>query len=296
MMPQQSAGGPHLVILAPDALSGRHIELSKDYLVVGREPTCDVWLDDPHVSRTHAALQRRGNAVSVEDFGSSGGTFVNGARTAMTELRPGDIVTFATVQARFHVVLTAADETRAMPTPVRPVRPGPGRTESEPGASAQADPAQARSARYSIAGQHGDVISNVGRDQYYAHVDQVVQQRDTLMREIAATRTRARWLAWAGFLLFVAGFVPFAAAVLNSLRQIGNDIQTSSFAFTGPFGPDIAGIPSGVLGAAVAMIGMLLLVIGIVLHVVAISRRRQVEREYPVPVLQPDSRPSGRKG
>jgi FHA domain len=213
MMPQRSAAIPHLVVLAPDAISGRRIELPKDYLVVGREPTCDVRLDDPHVSRTHAALQRRGSAVYVQDLGSSGGTFVNGSPVTMTELLPGDVVAFATVQARFDAVLSATDETRAMPTPIRPVpaRPAkdaPFREEPVPGRMAQPEPAQvplrpagpvqarpvqsesvqegaaqAGAARYDIGRQDAEVISNVGRDQYNAHVQQVVQQRDNFLRD-----------------------------------------------------------------------------------------------------------------
>ena len=98
MMRLDSGGTPHLVVLAPDSDRGRRIPLDRDYLVVGREQTCDVWFDDPHVSRTHAALQRRGNRVYVEDLGSSGGTFVNGAATtAARELRAGDVLTFASV-------------------------------------------------------------------------------------------------------------------------------------------------------------------------------------------------------
>ena len=211
-MPQQSAAVPHLVVLAPDAISGRRIELSKDYLVVGREPTCDVRLDDPHVSRTHAALQRRGSAVYVQDLGSSGGTFVNGNPVTMTELLPGDVVAFATVQARFDAVPSATDETRAMPTlirpvPARPAKDAPSREEPVLGRMAQPEPeqvplrpagpvraeaaqagaAQERAARYDIGRQDAEVISNVGRDQYNAHVQQVVQQRDNFLRDIAAT-------------------------------------------------------------------------------------------------------------
>ena len=314
MMPQQSAAVPHLVVLAPDAISGRRIELSKDYLVVGREPTCDVRLDDPHVSRTHAALRRRGSAVYVQDLGSSGGTFVNGNPVTMTELLPGDVVTFATVQARFDAVVSPTDETHAMPTLIRPVpaRPAqdtPSREEQVPGRMAQPEPAQAALrparpvqaepvqegvaqagvARYDIGRQDADVISNVGRDQYNAQVQQVVQQRDNFLRDIAATRTKARWLAWTGFLLFVVGFSLLIAADLSFLKQIGNAFHNPSAPpqITSPFGRDIGGIPSGLLGAALASAGMLLLIVGIVLHIVATSRRRRVERELPLPMPWP---------
>ena len=53
---------PHLVVLRPGSDRGRRIPLDRDYLVVGREHTCDVLFDDPGVSRTHATLQRRGNS------------------------------------------------------------------------------------------------------------------------------------------------------------------------------------------------------------------------------------------
>ena len=92
-----SRGIPQLVVLAPDSDRARRIELRPGYMVVGREPGCDVRFDDPHVSRSHAALQRSGNAVYVRDLGSCGGTFIGGtAVTAARQLHPGDVVTFAT--------------------------------------------------------------------------------------------------------------------------------------------------------------------------------------------------------
>jgi pSer/pThr/pTyr-binding forkhead associated (FHA) protein len=276
------AAVPRLVVLAPEAIRGRQVELAADYLTVGREPTCDVHLDDPHVSRTHAALQRHGGAVYVQDLGSSGGTFVNGSPATRAELRPGDVVAFATVQARFEGAPPFAEQTQVMPVQAAPrAEPAPGR-------------APAEAVRYEIGHQEAQEISNVGRDQYNAHVQQVIQRRDSFMREIAGTKTKARWLVWLGLLLFVVGFAMFAAADLNFIKQISNDIQSNGTPPppTNPFGHPILGIPSGLLGWAIAAIGALMLIIGIVLHIVATSRRRRVEREYPLP--WPPTVPPGR--
>ena len=305
---QPSAAVPRLVVLAPEAFRGRQIELASEYLTVGREPSCDVRLDDPHVSRTHAALERRGGTVYVQDLGSSGGTFVNGNPATSAELHQGDIVAFATVRARFEAAPPLTEQTQALPAqaapPTAPAAPAvaqavsprwsgrpPDRPRAEP---APAGAPQDRWVRYEIGQQEADEISNVGRDQYHANVQQVIQQRDSFMREIAGTRTKARWLVWLGLLLFVAGFAMFAAADLNFLKQVASDVQSNSTAPpSDPFGHPIFGIPSGLLGWAIAAIGALMLVIGIVLHIVATSRRKRVERDYPLPMPWP---PNGARG
>lgn len=294
MATQSSATVPRLVVLAPEAFRGRQIELASDYLTVGREPTCDVRLDDPHVSRTHASLERRGGTVYVQDLGSSGGTFVNGNLAMSMELHQGDVVAFATVRARFEAAPLASAETQAMPAQSRQwaAAPAPGMAERpEPSPTDFQQPGQAR---YDIGQQEAEVISNVGRDQYNAQVQQVIQQRDSFMREIAGTKTKARWLVWLGLLLFVIGFAMFAAADLNMLKQISSDFSNNTAAPpTDPFGHPILGIPSGLLGWAIGAIGGLMLVIGIVLHIVATSRRRRVERDYPLPVPWPPNMPRG---
>ena len=293
---QPSAAVPRLVMLAPEPFRGRQIELAADYLTVGREPTCDVCLDDPHVSRTHAALQRHGGAVYLQDLGSSGGTFVNGNPATRVELRQGDIVTFASVQARFEAGPTVTAATQAMPSQVRtpPMPPAPPRAAERPEPN-PTEFGQPERARYEIGRQDGHVISNVGRDQYNAHVQQVIQQRDSFLREVAATRTKARWLVWLGLLLFVAGFAMFAAADLNFLKQIASDIQSNNTAPPpNPFGRPIFGVPAGLLGWAVGAVGGLMLIIGIVLHIVATSRRKRVERDYPLPMPWPPNGAPGR--
>lgn len=50
--------------------------------VVGRDPTCGLWLDAPGVSRRHAVVRVSGDgaapAAVIEDLGSTNGTFVDG--------------------------------------------------------------------------------------------------------------------------------------------------------------------------------------------------------------------------
>jgi hypothetical protein len=262
MMRVDSGGMPYLVVVVPDCDRGRRIPLDRDYLVVGREHRSDVRFDDPQVSRRHAALWRRGSGVYVVDLGSCGGTFVNGAATtAARELHAGDVLTFASVTARLESGGAAADATRT--TPARP-----------------AEAAVARPVREQRAG----VISNVDRDQDISHVQYVSQQRENFLRGVAATKTRARWLAWTGFLLFVAGFGIFAAADLSFIKGISDAIQNGGEPplTAALFGREIGGGPFGLAGWALAALGMILLIAGIVLQIVAASRRRRAYRDFPV--------------
>ena len=68
-----------LVVIAPDWLAGQVIRMRSTRMTVGRGQT-DVYLDDPQVSRVHAALIAQDEQLAVEDLGSRSGTTVNGMR------------------------------------------------------------------------------------------------------------------------------------------------------------------------------------------------------------------------
>lgn len=59
-------------------------------LILGRNPSCDVVLSDPGVSRCHARLFFRDGSWVLQDLASTNGTMVNGVRVGRCELRPGD--------------------------------------------------------------------------------------------------------------------------------------------------------------------------------------------------------------
>ena len=266
MVNLDDGGAPCLVVLAPESDRGRRIPLTRDRLIVGRERGCDVRFTDLGVSRTHAAVQWHGDAVYVEDLGSSGGTFVNGAATrALRELRSGDVLAFASVTARLEggaVSLAGVDDTSTMVHPA-------------------AAPVTGQTGPVHTGAVHTGAVQT-GAVQCRHYLQHLSQQRERFLRDVAATRTRARWLAWTGLVLFGVGAGTFAAADLSFLRQIGHAIRTGAAppSTASLLGREVAGIPLGLADGALAMVGLMLLVTGIVLHIVAAARRRRADRDF----------------
>jgi hypothetical protein len=62
---------------------------------IGREPACDLTLEDLTVSRWHASLMHADGSWLLADLGSTNGTRLNGWRVNMpTPVAPGDYVSF----------------------------------------------------------------------------------------------------------------------------------------------------------------------------------------------------------
>lgn len=279
-MPQHQIS-PADVVLDIGPGDPRRVALSGEPVVVGRAPECQIRLDDPHVSRRHAALVRQGGSLWVEDLASSGGTYVNGLRvTGRHPLVAGDVLRFGSVEARYDA---QEPVTQQLPAPASQPRPRGTRRRSAP-----------VDVRYDIDRQQAETVNNVARDQYNAYVQHVVEQRDSFLREIAAARTRARWLIWTGLLLFVGGFATFAAGILRFIGDVSSGLASGDVsAPESVLGPEVAGIPAGALGWAAAALGALLILVGSVLHVVTTSRRKRLERELPVPAWVPSQETGG---
>lgn len=68
-------------------------ELNKDIITLGRDITNDIVINDPEASRHHLRLTRGAGGFTVEDLGSTNGTFINGRRlTGAQPLNNGDMV------------------------------------------------------------------------------------------------------------------------------------------------------------------------------------------------------------
>jgi predicted component of type VI protein secretion system len=105
------------LIFTTGPLAGRRLELTAQ-LVLGRDEGADVVVDDPEISRRHAAMRPAGDTVEVEDLGSLNGTWVNGARIeTRVLLTPGDVVQLGTSRLELAPVPASATETVAARAP-----------------------------------------------------------------------------------------------------------------------------------------------------------------------------------
>jgi uncharacterized membrane protein YidH (DUF202 family) len=128
---------------------------------------------------------------------------------------------------------------------------------------------------YDVGQQQAGVINNVARDQF------LIQQRENFLREVAGTRTKVRYLIVLGFVMYAVGLVMFAYGFISFAIEMSQiDISNPPSKLPTPFGKEIFGVPVWLLGWALGVMGSFAMIVGLVLHVVATSRRRQVEREY----------------
>lgn len=82
--------------------AGKEFDLSSDETVIGRASGLPIILEGPNISRRHARILRAADAFSIEDLGSSNGTFVNDKRiAAKTLLRKDDLIRIGGYLFRF---------------------------------------------------------------------------------------------------------------------------------------------------------------------------------------------------
>lgn len=105
---------PRLIVRTPGRAS-ESLELDDGITRIGRSDDCEIVLDDEGISRQHAVITSRGGRCTLEDKGSSNGTFVNGGRVERAELRDGDRIRLGP-SAEFEVELDAPAEDSVVET------------------------------------------------------------------------------------------------------------------------------------------------------------------------------------
>jgi hypothetical protein len=265
---------PRLVPQASGSSDRLAIALTGSRLLVGRSASAHVRLADRGVGEAHALLERTGGEVYLSDLGSPAGTTLNGQPVdRRLPLRHGDLLGFGPVFLRFENAGSLGPRTA-----------------------------------FTASSQSGQHLNNVGGDQHN-HFEQAAHE--SFLRELAATRSRANWCTLAGFVLAILGFAAWVAVIFNdfkenlswfdkSQRSIQDQFNPSFPPTSGPptltmpsipslpspLGPEIAGVPVGAIALTVFFAGTVLIVVGIVLHIVVVARRRQFDRTH-VPLRRP---------
>ena len=80
-----------LEIKYPDK-TAHQVELAVSMAVLGRDPACDLVINDERCSRRHAVLEVTPTGLQVRDAGSANGVFVNGKKTERSPLVAFDLV------------------------------------------------------------------------------------------------------------------------------------------------------------------------------------------------------------
>src|SRR6266850_2665767 len=91
---------PRLITIT-GPMKGTVIQLSDEQLSIGRDPSNQVTINDPLVSRRHCAIRNIGKEIRVADLESLNGTFVNGFPTHEKTLEHGDRIKVGVTQFIF---------------------------------------------------------------------------------------------------------------------------------------------------------------------------------------------------
>ncbi len=113
---------------------GATFSLEGDQLIIGRDTSSNIAINDAEVSRKHSRLTFQGGKYVIEDLGSTNGTFVNGQRLASpVVLKSGDVVSlgeqivlmYEAISSDPGATVMSARKSQPRPAPVPPPAPAP---------------------------------------------------------------------------------------------------------------------------------------------------------------------------
>ena len=92
-----------ILTVAEGPQKGRVFFIPAGRTVMGRDPTCQLRLDDTRISRNHAEVVRLNADCELVDLQSTNGTLVNGERVNHHTLADGDVIQVGGSTLRYHV-------------------------------------------------------------------------------------------------------------------------------------------------------------------------------------------------
>ena len=123
------------LVIRSGATRGVTFALEVDLLIIGRDSSNSVAINDAEISRKHSRLSFQGGKYVLEDLGSTNGTFVNGQRLAgPVVLKPGDVVSLGQQIVLMYdainmdpgaTIATSRKSARVSPPPVQSSVPSP---------------------------------------------------------------------------------------------------------------------------------------------------------------------------
>ena len=103
---------------------GDRFTVTAEGLLIGRDPSCSVRIDDAGVSREHARVFLHNASIWVQDAGSRNGVSVNGKRIQRPKtVSPGDDIRVGDHSFTIELV-EPGQEPGDLPPPPRDTRPG----------------------------------------------------------------------------------------------------------------------------------------------------------------------------
>lgn len=79
---------PYLVIYIGKN-SGSRYKFNGGIVTIGRSPQADISIDDDRISRIHCVIEYRDDTITIEDKGSTNGTYVDARKVSRATLKPG---------------------------------------------------------------------------------------------------------------------------------------------------------------------------------------------------------------
>ncbi|RYV49963.1 FHA domain-containing protein [Pengzhenrongella frigida] len=254
-------------VLEPSGLRPQSRTITSGQVVLGRSPGVDWLLDEPTVSPHHAVVRHYADHDEIEDLGSTAGTQVNGQPLSGSRtLRPGDVVQLAAVHLRYlgeHGPTEATSGPTAVTAPSAP--------------------------SFTVGGQRGQTISNVGHDQDNQYLQQVIVYREQGLQHVASMSRAARILILFGSGLSGLGIVTFIGSlVVDGARSTQVDLtDPDAFAEAARLS-ELYGIPVFAIGFGTALIGAALFLTGMLVQLSAATQSRRINRDYPLPPMPID--------
>src|SRR4051794_33557946 len=138
----------------------RSFSLHKDTTIIGRREDCDLRIPLGEISRKHCRLIKDGDALRIEDLGSSNGTYHNGQRVQEAVIGPGDTLQVGSIAFVVQIDGMPADEE------LQPIlaTPAPSHAASDSGAE-EAEAAEASgTGEISMDGEGDPAMSGDGDD------------------------------------------------------------------------------------------------------------------------------------